>query len=142
MEQKADHIAVAVAIHQQQSGGSQMQIQRITDSEGNTEQPMPSAYQKDKEGQTRGSKYSANCFICHKYVPSKNVLNYATTTFCCSNCKMPLCKADQMLVHWQLTCYIEHKTSDDPDLGCNGVCKKNQQFPMNKQLVIGHSTDV
>ena len=135
-ERKADHIAVAATLHQQQSGGNQMQIECITDSEGNTERPNPSDYQREKEGRTKGSKYSANCFICHKYVPKEGATNYNMTTFCCRDCKMPLCKADRWSVHQKLTCYDEHKMSDDPDLGCNGVLNKNRQFPTNKQVVI------
>jgi len=135
-ERKADHIAVAAVLHQQQSGGNQMQIEHITDTEGNMEWPNPSDYQQENEEWTKGSKYSANCFICHKYVQKEEATNCNMTTFCCRDCTMPLCKADWWLVHWKLTCYDEHKMSDKPYLGCNGVLKKNRQFPTNKQEVI------
>ena len=48
--------------------------------------------------------------------------------------KMPLCLMDQLLNKMEHSCYMEHKISDDPDIGCNEINRRHKKIPKEKQV--------
>ena len=103
-------------------------LKRITDEDGNKSCP-PSETQKTKQRKSVGSAITATCFICQQYVLAGGKPNYVQTSFCCSDCKMPLCLADQCSKERVLTCFSEHKSSDHPTIGCNNTSIKGRGSP-------------
>ena len=114
---------------------SELALERITNAKGEIAQQHPSKYQQEKERRSKGGSITANCYICRKYIPREGANNYKTTSFCCKNCKMPLCMTDRSN-SVRMSCYNEHKTTTDPDLGCTQQCKRNYRFPKSKMLIL------
>ena len=81
---------------------------------------MPTEKQIAK-GRTVGTANNGNCYICRKYLTEKGEVVYRQTTFCCSICKMPLCKESQKCVRIGQTedCFDEHKMGEDENICCN-----------------------
>jgi hypothetical protein len=114
---------------------SELALERITNAKGEIAQQHPSKYQQEKERRSKGGSITANCYICRKYIPREGANNYKTTSFCCKNCKMPLCMTDRSN-SVRMSCYNEHKTTTDPDLGCTQQCKRNYRFPKSKMIIL------
>ena len=83
-----------------------------------------------EKGRKVGTAVNANCFICRKYLKPNNKINYVFTTFCCSVCKMPLCKASRkdVAIGRLYDCLEEHMCSAEPHLRCQDY-KKGSPFP-------------
>ena len=113
-------------------------LQRITNSEGDIAR-VPAYKQRGKEGREVGSAFTANCYICRKYLLSEGgKTNYVTTAFCCVVCRMPLCKVDRSVPGKRETsCLCEHERSIDPDIGCFNVDNRRKSFPKSKQVYLG-----
>jgi hypothetical protein len=76
-----------------------------------------------------------NCYICRKYLKDDGSTRYNKTAHCCMDCKAPLCLVDRSTSRaGRMSCYMEHKTSSDPDIGCTSICKHNAAFPKSKQV--------
>ena len=105
-----------------------MRLERVTNGEGVSCQP-PSLTQINKHGRTLGNSITANCYICHKYILKQGQTDYMQNV---------LCKADQSLGMQEMSCYLEHKSSTDPDIGCDmNNIKKGKTFRKEKQNFIG-----
>jgi hypothetical protein len=87
--------AAAVAESHFSFTNSELALEQITNAKGEIAQQHPSKYQQEKERPSKGGSITANCFICHKYIPREGANNCKTTSFCCKNCKMPLCMTDR-----------------------------------------------
>jgi hypothetical protein len=74
---------------------SELALEQITNAKGEISHQHPSKYQQEKKRRSKGGSITANCYICHKYIPREGANNYKTTFFCCKNCKMPLCITDR-----------------------------------------------
>ena len=119
-----------------QTSDEEIRLAWIVDSDGNMNRP-PSDTQQTKHNWMKGSAIMANCFMCQKYIMEKNTTNYVKTTFCCLDCRMPLCLADWHSEKREMMCYQEHKSSTDTDIGCYTNCVRNRSFPKAKQVFIG-----
>jgi hypothetical protein len=74
---------------------SELALEQITNAKGEISHQHASKYQQEKKRRSKGGSITANCYICHKYIPREGANNYKTTFFCCKNCKMPLCITDR-----------------------------------------------
>jgi hypothetical protein len=132
---RPDHIASVAANHSAEIDEEEFGLERITNDDGRTMLPNPTALQREKEDRRTGKSITANCFICRKYIPRRGGHNYKTTSFCCKLCKMPLCLTDRSNGKGD-SCLMEHRNSSDPDIGCTSECKKNKVFPKEKQVIM------
>ena len=121
-------------------GDAEMRLERLIDVDGNITRE-PSLTMQTKHKWISGSAITSNCFICHKYVMTEGETNYMKMCFCCIDCKMPLCLADRHSTKREMTCYQEHKSSTDLDIGCTSACKKGRIFPKTKQIFIGNDNE-
>ncbi len=113
-----------------------IRLERIKNSSGEIAR-LPSDVQQRKHNRGTGSSITANCFVRRKYIYDKDKANYVQTSFCCIDCKMPLCKADRRGNKRELTCYEEHRTSTDLTLGCNNVPKRHKKMRKDLQVYVG-----
>lgn len=115
--------------------GTEMRIERVTNSAGHVTQRSPTNHQKTKERRLKGRVIGQNCYICRKYLKEDGSTRYNKTAHCCMDCKAPLCLVDRSTSRaGRMSCYMEHKTSSDPDIGCTSICKRNAAFPKSKQV--------
>jgi len=110
-------------------------LKRITDEDGNKSCPL-SETQKTKHRKSVGSAITATSFICQQYVLAGGKPNYVQTSFCCLDCKMPLCLTDWHSNERVLTCFSELKSSNDPTIECNNTSKKGKRFQQNKRVIM------
>ncbi len=115
-----------------------VQLRRITNRDGEIAR-TPTNKQRGKQGREVGNAFTANCFICRKYLLVEGgKTNYVTTAFCCALCMMPLCKVDRRLSgKRKQSCLQEHLTSIDPVTGCFDMDNRRKSFPKSKQVHIG-----
>ena len=114
--------------------GQDMRLERISNELGEICRP-PTIWQINL-GRATGNSITAHCFICRKYMKKEGKTNYVQTAFRCSDCKMPLCKADRSSEKRPMSCYFEHKFSEDSDIGCSDVTSRRRNFPKEKQLLL------
>jgi hypothetical protein len=127
--------APTLASHQNTADGHDMRLERITNSLGEIRR-QPMTTQMNKYRRASGNSITANCYICRKYMKTENATNYVQTAFRCIDCKMPVCKADRTNEQRPTSCYLEHKTSTDSDIGCMELCNKRRTFPKNKRVLL------
>ena len=67
------------------------------------------------QGRTMGTANNSNCYICRKYFTKKGEVVCRQTTFCCSICKIPICKESQKCVQIGRNedCFDEHNMGED-----------------------------
>jgi hypothetical protein len=110
--------------------GQDIRLERITNENGDIHR-QPTDLQRTKLGRATGNSITANCYICRKYMKEAGKTNYVQTAFRCLDCKMPICKADRSNSSRTMTCYLEHKCSDDTEIGCSDVRCHRKTFPKN-----------
>ena len=105
-----------------------MMLERIRGKDGCTTRE-PTEKQRSK-GRTVGTAVNGNCYACRKYLTEKGEVVYRQTTFCCSTCKMPICKESQECVKIgrNESCFDEHRIGADKHTRC-GQHKSKQQYP-------------
>ena len=123
---------LAAALHTLK--GQELRLERITNEFGETCRP-PTDRQM-RRGRATGNSITAHCFICRKYMKKQGTTNYVQTAFRCLDCKMPLCKADRTTEKRPMSCYYEHKCSEDSEIGCTDVSSRKRIFPKDKQLLL------
>jgi hypothetical protein len=107
----------------------------VTNSAGHNAQRSPTNHQRLKERWLKGRVIGQNCYICHKYLKEDGSIRYTKTSHCCMDCKVPLYLDDRIGSRaGGMPCYMEHKTSSDPDIGCTSISKHNAAFPKSKQV--------
>ena len=111
----------------------EMRLERIRGKDGNVTRPPTE--KQIANGRSVGTAINGNCYICRKYLNEKGEVVYRQTTFCCSICKMPLCKESQKCVRIGRTedCFDEHKTGKD-QYTCCGQYVRAQPFPKDGQV--------
>jgi hypothetical protein len=114
--------------------GQEMRLEHICNEFGKI--CRPPTPRQITYGRATGNSITAHCFICRKYMNQEGKTNYVQTAFRCSDCKMPLCKSDKSNEKWPMTCYFEHKCSEDSDIGCSDVTSRRRNFPKEKQLLL------
>ena len=87
-------------------------------------------------GRNVGTAMNRNCFVCRKYLKKDGRINYVQTCFCCSVCKMPLCKESHYdaSIGRYFTCFEEHMVTDEEHLQCNGQHVVKSAFPADKMV--------
>ena len=70
------------------------------------------------------------------YLTPMGETEYIQTTFCCSDCKMPLCKKDRSNpeIGRHKSCIDEHIMSTCDTVGCHGNDRHYSNFPKDKQV--------
>lgn len=111
----------------QQIRQGQRQLVRITDNDGSYN------YEPTERDKARGRQTGRNrgkpCWVCKRY-SSK----YLTTTFCCKDCRTPICLRDRTGENGRTqSCRMEHWNSTLPEIHCDGV-KKTGFFPNELKL--------
>ena len=124
--------AIRQAMNIGRSDGT-MSLERIRGKDGNM-----TRYPTDKQianGRTVGTANNGNCYICRKYLSKTGGVVYRQTTFCCSICKMPICKESQKCVQIGRTedCFDEHKMGEDENTCCSQYVRA-QPFPKHGQV--------
>jgi hypothetical protein len=105
--------------------GTEMRIERVTSSAGHVTQRSPTNHQTIIERRLKGCTIGQNFYICHKYLKE----DYTKTSHGCMACKAPLCLVDRSTSRaGGMSCYMEHKTSSDPHIGCTSISKHNAAF--------------
>ena len=96
-----------------------IRLERIRGKYGNITR-LPTAKQI-AQGRTLGTANNSNCYICRKYLTGKGEVVYRQTIFCCSICKMPICKESQkcVLIGRNEDCFGEHKMGEDEHTCCS-----------------------
>ena len=89
-------LAVRQGRHMSTASDGIMVLKQFCGKDGNITR-VPTEKQLSK-GRTVGTANNGNCYICRKYLSEKGEVVYRQTTFCCSICKMPLCKESQKCV--------------------------------------------
>ena len=92
-------------------------------------------------GRTVGTAVNRNCYVCRKYLKKDDSVNYVQTCFCCSLCKMPLCKESHydVSIGRYFTCFEEHMVTDEEHMQCNGRYVIKSPFP-KEYMVNLHTT--
>ena len=87
------------------------------------------------QGRNLGTAKNSNCYICRKYLTEKVEVVYRQTTFCCSICKMPICKEIQKCVRIGRNedCSDEHNMGEDEHTCCSQYVR-SQPFPKDGQV--------
>ena len=87
-----------------------------------------------------GTSVNSNCFICRKYKKSNDTINYVLTTWCCSVCKMPLCKEPRKDIDLgrMHDCLEEHMCASDAFLRCENY-RKGKVFPLKEMVNLHRS---
>ena len=87
------------------------------------------------QGCTVGTANNGNCYICRKYLTKKGDEVYRQTSFCCSICKMPICKESQKCVRigQNEDCFDEHKKAEDENI-YRSQYVRSQPFPKDGQI--------
>ena len=112
---------------------SHCELERIRGADGSTTRP---ATEKQKQkGRKVGTSVNSNCFICRKYKKSNDTINYVLTTWCCSVCKMPLCKEPRKNVELgrMQDCLEEHVCAKEAFLRCESY-RKGKVFSLNEMV--------
>jgi hypothetical protein len=131
--QFADELSLNLRLRQQKKAttlaadlntlkGQEMRLERISNEFGEICRP-PTNWQIS-EGRATGNSITAHCYICRKYMKKKGITSYVQTAFRCLDCKMPVCKADRSNDKRPLSCYFEHKCSEDREIGCTDLNSK------------------
>ena len=109
------------------------ELERIRGVDGSTTRP-PTEKQLEK-GRKVGTSVNSNCFICRKYKKSNDTINYVLTTWCCSVCKMPLCKEPRKNVELGRihNCLEEHMCAKEAFLRCENY-RKGKVFPLKEMV--------
>ena len=98
----------------------------------------PVTEKQRQQGRTTGNAREKNCFISRKYLKESGTTRYQTMTFCCVDCKMPICKKDRKNEEGrsEYSCMDEHRTTSDPLLGCfcGQIFNDSTTFPKEKQV--------
>lgn len=114
--------------------GQDMRLERISNELGEICRP-PTTWQITC-GRETGNSITAHCYICRKYMKKAGTTNYVQTAFRCSDCKMPVCKTDRSNEKRPLSCYFEHKCSEDSEIGCTDLNSKRRTFPKHKRVLL------
>ena len=110
-----------------------MRLEHILGKDGNITR-LPTENQI-AQGRTVGTANNSNCYICRKYLTKKVEVVYRQNTFCCSICKMPICKESQKCVPIGRNedCFDEHKMGEDEHTCCIQYVR-SQPFPKDGQV--------
>jgi Transposase IS4 len=93
---------------------------------------------KQKEdGRTIGNAYVRNCYVCRGYLNKKGTQINKQTSFWCTKCRMPLCRADRRNEEVfgpegsrELTCVDAHYYAPDNSIiACNKPHRNGLAFP-------------
>jgi hypothetical protein len=112
-------------------------LERITDESGEKRRAVTD---KEREkGRKSGCAKRQNCWICRKYLNPDGGTTYQVTSWRCKACGMPLCKDDRSGVNApcggrQMSCGLEHTTTNDRLVGCSNAYSTRDHFPKDKQV--------
>ena len=110
-----------------------MKLERIRGKDGSATRP---ATKKQLEsGRTVGTAANSTCYVCRKYLSKDGKVVYTQTCWCCSICKMPLCKENRKdeSIKRNQSCFEEHELGDDKNIVC-GDYTVGQPFPEDEQV--------
>ena len=126
-------LAIRRGRHTSSASDGIMRLERIRGKDGYITR-MPTEKQISK-GRSVGTANNGNCYICRKYLGERGEVVYRQTTFCCSICKMPLCKESHKCVQIGRNedCFDEHKMGEDENICCSQYVRA-QPFPKDGQV--------
>ena len=110
----------------------EMKLERIKRDGSKT---RPATAKQKAEGRKIGAACNSTCFICRKYLKPNGQTMHRQTTWCCSVCKMPLCKEDRTGNGRLLSCFDEHQQAEEECMMCEGHVE-GMPFPDDLQIDI------
>lgn len=100
----------------------------------NGSKTRPPTQKQLDSGRKIGAACNATCFICRKFLNADGMTVYRQTTWCCSICKMPICKEDRSNENGRsTTCLEEHFLQEEECLMCDNYVK-GMPFPVKDQV--------
>ena len=108
-------------------------LERIVAEDGSKSREV-TAKQSAKSGRNVATARAMTCFICRGYLLADGTTDYKGTAFCCSECKMPLCKKDRTegCMGRTSTCLEDHLASEHDVIGCYPPRDKSAEYPKEK----------
>ena len=75
----------------------------------------PETTKKRESGRRSRVNFNHNCCACRKHLKQDGSVNYVHTSFCCSICKIPLCRENRiyLVAERTITFLKEHVNSDE-----------------------------
>ncbi|KAG7356382.1 transposase IS4 [Nitzschia inconspicua] len=129
-----------IVVFENEGGTRDERLTRIYGKDGETNKPPTK--QQEQQGRNIGNAYVRNCFVCRGYLSKKGKQINNQTSFWCSKCHMPLCRADRRKDDEfgppgsrDLTCVDAHYYADNNSvIFCGNIHGQKEQFPKEKQI--------
>ncbi|KAG7356737.1 transposase IS4 [Nitzschia inconspicua] len=123
-----------------EGGTRDERLTRIYGKDGETNKPPTK--QQEQQGRNIDNAFVRNCFVCRGYLSKKGKQINNQTSFWCSKCHVPLCRADRRKDDEfgppgsrDLTCVDAHYYADNNSVICCGkIHGQKEQFPKEKQI--------